>query len=466
MSRKIPVTVPLYGLTNTYILDSDSLLSLFSSIEFLPVSAGAVAALLTAVVFLVFSAFISASEIAFFSLSPQDLSEIEEEKNIRDRLVRSQLDNSEYLLATILIANNLVNVAVVMLCTYFIDKTIDFSHAVVLGFVLQTIVLTFLLLLFGEIMPKIYATHNALRFARRASYTLKVLQKIFYPLETVLVKSTMVINKHISHKNANLSMNELSQALEMTQVDIREEKAMLEGIIKFGGKTVADIMISRIDMTDVDIKTDFRSLVESIIENGYSRLPVYDGSEDNIKGIIYIKDLLPYLDRDESFHWQNLLRTPYFVPETKMIDDLLEEFRSRKIHMAVVVDEFGGTSGIVTMEDILEEIVGEISDEYDEEEKSYVKVDNHTYIFDGKTLLNDFYRITGIPESDFDEISDEAETLAGLILEIKQDFPAAKEKIVYGAYSFVILEMNKHRIAKVKVKIAARSEVAAEAAES
>ncbi len=248
-------------------------------------------------------------------------------------------------------------------------------------------------------------------------------------------------------------MNELSQALEMTKVDINEEKAMLEGIIKFGGKTVAEIMTSRIDMTDIDIKTNFKNLIKNIVENGYSRLPVYDGNEDNIKGIIYIKDLLPYLDRDENFHWQNLLRNPYFVPEMKMIDDLLEEFRSRKIHMAIVVDEFGGTSGIVTMEDILEEIVGEISDEYDEEEKQYTKIDNNTYIFEGKTLLNDFYKITGIPESDFVEISDEAETLAGLILEIKQDFPIAKEKINYGIYTFVVLEMNKRRIIKVKVKI-------------
>jgi len=302
-------------------------------------------------------------------------------------------------------------------------------------------------------MPKIYASHNALKFARKASHTLQILQKVFYPLGNFLVKSTQLINKHISHKNINISMNELSQALEMTKVDINEEKAMLEGIIKFGGKTVAEIMTSRIDMTDIDIKTNFKNLIKNIVENGYSRLPVYDGNEDNIKGIIYIKDLLPYLDRDENFHWQNLLRNPYFVPEMKMIDDLLEEFRSRKIHMAIVVDEFGGTSGIVTMEDILEEIVGEISDEYDEEEKQYTKIDNNTYIFEGKTLLNDFYKITGIPESDFVEISDEAETLAGLILEIKQDFPIAKEKINYGIYTFVVLEMNKRRIIKVKVKI-------------
>ena len=434
-------------------MDPDSLPLLFSSLTFSPASVGDIITLIFAVVFLGFSAFISASEIAFFSLSPQDINELEEEREPQDILIKSLLTRSEYLLATILIANNLVNVAVVMLCTFFINNIIDFSNTPILGFIFQTIILTFLLLLFGEIMPKIYASHNALKFARKASHTLQILQKVFYPLGNFLVKSTQLINKHISHKNINISMNELSQALEMTKVDINEEKAMLEGIIKFGGKTVAEIMTSRIDMTDIDIKTNFKNLIKNIVENGYSRLPVYDGNEDNIKGIIYIKDLLPYLDRDENFHWQNLLRNPYFVPEMKMIDDLLEEFRSRKIHMAIVVDEFGGTSGIVTMEDILEEIVGEISDEYDEEEKQYTKIDNNTYIFEGKTLLNDFYKITGIPESDFVEISDEAETLAGLILEIKQDFPIAKEKINYGIYTFVVLEMNKRRIIKVKVKI-------------
>lgn len=434
-------------------MDPDSLPLLFSSLTFSPASVGDIITLIFAVVFLGFSAFISASEIAFFSLSPQDINELEEEKKPQDILIKSLLARSEYLLATILIANNLVNVAVVMLCTFFINNIIDFSNTPILGFIFQTIILTFLLLLFGEIMPKIYASHNALKFARKSSHTLQILQRVFYPLGNFLVKSTQLINKHVSHKNTNISMNELSQALEMTKVDINEEKAMLEGIIKFGGKTVAEIMTSRIDMTDIDIKTNFKNLIKNIVENGYSRLPVYDGNEDNIKGIIYIKDLLPYLDRDENFHWQNLLRNPYFVPEMKMIDDLLEEFRSQKIHMAIVVDEFGGTSGIVTMEDILEEIVGEISDEYDDEEKQYTKIDNNTYIFEGKTLLNDFYKITGIPESDFVEISDEAETLAGLILEIKQDFPIAKEKINYGIYTFVVLEMNKRRIIKVKVKI-------------
>ncbi|MCP9612892.1 gliding motility-associated protein GldE [Coprobacter tertius] len=433
--------------------DSYPLPLLFSTIEFLPVTTSAIVALILALICLGFSGFVSASEIAFFSLSPQDLSEIEENGHPKDTVIKKQLKKSEYLLATILIANNLVNVAVVMLCTFFINSIVDFTEAPIIGFLIQTVILTFLLLLFGEIMPKIYATHNSLKLARNAVSTLVFLEKVFYPLGNFMVKSTKLINKHVAKKNLNISMNELSQALEMTKVDAHEEKAMLEGIIKFGGKKVEEIMTSRIDMTDIDIRTDFTTLINLIIENGYSRLPVYDGNEDNIKGIIYIKDLLPYINRDKSFRWQNLMRTPYFVPETKMIDDLLEEFRTKKIHMAIVVDEFGGTSGIVTMEDILEEIVGEISDEYDEEERHYVKIDNDTYIFEGKTQLNDFFKITGVDENDFDKISEEAETIAGLILEIKQDFPCAKEKIVYGKYTFVILEMDKHRIVKVKIKI-------------
>lgn len=433
--------------------DSYPLPLLFSTIEFLPVTTSAIVALILALICLGFSGFVSASEIAFFSLSPQDLSEIEENGHPKDNVIKKQLKKSEYLLATILIANNLVNVAVVMLCTFFINSIVDFTEAPIIGFLIQTVILTFLLLLFGEIMPKIYATHNSLKLARNAVSTLVFLEKVFYPLGNFMVKSTKLINKHVAKKNLNISMNELSQALEMTKVDAHEEKAMLEGIIKFGGKKVEEIMTSRIDMTDIDIRTDFTTLINLIIENGYSRLPVYDGNEDNIKGIIYIKDLLPYINRDKSFRWQNLMRTPYFVPETKMIDDLLEEFRTKKIHMAIVVDEFGGTSGIVTMEDILEEIVGEISDEYDEEERHYVKIDNDTYIFEGKTQLNDFFKITGVDENDFDKISEEAETIAGLILEIKQDFPCAKEKIVYGKYTFVILEMDKHRIVKVKIKI-------------
>ena len=309
-------------------MDPDSYLSTFlTSIEVLPITSGGIFALFMAFLCLVFSGFVSASEIAFFSLSPQDQAEIEEEKKTQDVLIKNLLARSEYLLATILIANNLVNVAVVMLCNFFISETIIFRSPVI-SFLFQVVILTFLLLLFGEIMPKIYAKHNSLTMARRAAGVLTHLEKMFRWLSWALIKSTHIINKHISRKNTNLSMNELSQALEMTQVDENEEKEMLEGIIKFGGKTVEEIMTSRVDMTDIDIRISLSSLIKIIVETGYSRLPVYEGSQDNIKGIIYIKDLLPYI-KEKDFDWSSLLRPAYFVPETKMIDDLLEEIQVR-----------------------------------------------------------------------------------------------------------------------------------------
>ena len=434
-------------------MDPDAYLSeLFSNIEVVSPTVGAVIALLFAGFFLMISGFVSASEIAFFSLTSQDIQELDED-NVKDFRIKRFLDKSEYLLATILIVNNLVNVAVVILCNYFISSVIHFGNAEILSFILQTIVLTFLLLLFGEVMPKFYANQNSLKWARKAAHGLAILQKVFYPMATFLVKSTHVVHKHVSKKNINLSMNELSQALEMTQVEANEEKAMLEGIIKFGGKTVEEVMTSRVDMTDVDIRTTFDELIQQVVESGYSRMPVYEGSQDTIKGIIYSKDLLPYIGEKADFEWQKLLRAAYFVPETKMIDDLLEEFRTRKIHMAIVVDEFGGTSGIVTMEDILEEIVGDISDEYDDEEQQYIRVADDTYIFEGKTLLNDFYKITGLDEDIFKDKTEDVETLAGLILGIKEDFPKVKEHIVYDCCDFLVIEIDKRRIIKVKVKI-------------
>ncbi len=433
-------------------MDPDSyLLTILTSIEVLPVTSGSIFALVMALICLGFSGFISAAEIAFHTLTPQEKTEVETEEKIQDILIQKLLARSEYLSTTILIVNNLINIAVIILCNFFFSQVFRFGNTAI-SLLLQVVILTILLLLFGEIMPKIYARHNALKIARKAAITLAYLEKIFHWLSWILIKSSQLINKYISRKNTNISMNELSQALEMTQVDESEEKEMLEEIIKFGGKTVEEIMTSRIDMTDIDIRIDFESLIKIVIETGYSRLPVYENSQDNIKGIIYIKDLLPHI-KEKDFDWTSLLRPAYFVPETKMIDDLLEEFRKQKIHMAIVVDEFGGTSGIVTMEDILEEIVGEISDEYDEEERQYVKIDENTYIFEGKTQLNDFYKITGTDESDFEKISEDAETLAGLILEIKEDFPATKEKITYGKYQFTILEADKRRIIKIKVKI-------------
>ena len=426
-------------------MDPDSYLSTFlTSIEVLPITSGGIFALFMAFLCLVFSGFVSASEIAFFSLSPQDQAEIEEEKKTQDVLIKNLLARSEYLLATILIANNLVNVAVVMLCNFFISETIIFRSPVI-SFLFQVVILTFLLLLFGEIMPKIYAKHYSLTMARRAAGALTHLEKMFRWLSWALIKSTHIINKHISRKNTNLSMNELSQALEMTQVDENEEKEMLEGIIKFGGKTVEEIMTSRVDMTDIDIRISLSSLIKIIVETGYSRLPVYEGSQDNIKGIIYIKDLLPYI-KEKDFDWSSLLRPAYFVPETKMIDDLLEEFRKQKIHMAIVVDEFGGTSGIVTMEDILEELVGEIWDEHDEVEEKFAKTGEDTYCVDCSVNMEDFMDFFDV-KLDTDSIS-----VGGWVMEQLHRLPVKGDTFTVNDLEITVSELNAYRASYITVR--------------
>lgn len=434
-------------------MDSDYISEIFSQVGVQDLTAGPVIALALAVLLLFASGFISASEVAFFSLKPNDINRIKEGNHPADSVILDLLNNSEFLLATILIANNFVNVAIVMLCTYGINEWLDFSNVPMLGFVLETIVLTFLLLLFGEIMPKIYAKQNTLPFIHKAAPTLLNIQKICKPLAALLVHSTSTINKTLAKKKYDISVDELSKALELTSKAIPEEKEMLAEIIKFYNKTADEIMTSRLDMEDLDVKANFKEVIDTIIKCGYSRIPVYSGTEDNIKGILYIKDLLPYLDKPETFRWQSLIRPAYFVPETKKIDDLLEEFRTNKIHMAIVVDEFGGTSGIVTMEDILEEIVGEISDEYDEDEKQYIRLADGSYIFEAKIQLTDFFRATDTDPAEFEKITEEVETLAGLLLEIKGDFPRRREVIEYKNYRFQILEMDNRRILKVKFNV-------------
>lgn len=434
-------------------MDSDYISEIFSQVGVQDLTAGPIIALALAVLLLFASGFISASEVAFFSLKPNDINRIKEGNHPADSVILDLLNNSEFLLATILIANNFVNVAIVMLCTYGINEWLDFSNVPMLGFVLETIVLTFLLLLFGEIMPKIYAKQNTLPFIHKAAPTLLNIQKICKPLAALLVHSTSTINKTLAKKKYDISVDELSKALELTSKAIPEEKEMLAEIIKFYNKTADEIMTSRLDMEDLDIKANFKEVIDTIIKCGYSRIPVYSGTEDNIKGILYIKDLLPYLDKPETFRWQSLIRPAYFVPETKKIDDLLEEFRTNKIHMAIVVDEFGGTSGIVTMEDILEEIVGEISDEYDEDEKQYIRLADGSYIFEAKIQLTDFFRATDTDPAEFEKITEEVETLAGLLLEIKGDFPRRREVIEYKNYRFQILEMDNRRILKVKFNV-------------
>lgn len=439
-------------------MDPDSYLcrlaDLFDGVTVTAPTMGAIIAILLAVLLLYASGFVSASEIAFFSLSPGDLSEIEEGKHPSDRRITALLNDSERLLATILISNNFVNVTIIMLCNYFFACTIHFGNSVILEFLLITVILTFLLLLFGEIMPKIYSAQNTLKFCRKAAPAVSFLRKFFSPLSALLVRSSFLINKCVAKKNYNISVDELSQALELTdKSEISEESNILEGIIRFGEETAKEVMTSRLDMVDLEINTPYSEVLKCIVDNAYSRIPVYAESRDNIKGILYIKDLLPHLNKGDNFRWQTLVRPAYFVPETKMIDDLLRDFQANKIHIAIVVDEFGGTSGIVTMEDIIEEIVGEINDEYDDEERTYVKLNDRTYIFEAKTLLSDFYKIMKADSDVFEKVEGDADTLAGLLLEIKGEFPVLHERLDYGNYHFEVLEMSTRRILKVKVTV-------------
>lgn len=440
-------------------MDPDSYLSrlsdLCNGVTVMSPSLGAIIALMLAILLLYASGFVSASEIAFFSLSPSDLNEIEEEKSPSDTKIKSLLEDSEHLLATILISNNFVNVTIIMLCNYFFASVIDFGQAQILEFLVITVVLTFLLLLFGEIMPKIYSAQHTLSFCRKAAPVIYVLRSVFKPMSNLLVHSSFVVNKLTKkHKVRNLSVDELSQALELTDKnEISEESTMLEGIIRFGEETAKEVMTARLDMVDLELNTPFSKVLKCVVDNAYSRIPVYEESRDNIKGILYIKDLLPYLKQGDEFKWQNLIRPAFFVPETKKIDDLLHDFQINKIHIAIVVDEFGGTSGIVTMEDIIEEIVGEINDEYDEEVRTYIKLSDNSYLFEAKTFLTDFYRVLKIDSDEFEDIAADADTLAGLILELKGEFPVQQEVLFYKNYRFEIVEMDSRRILKVKVTV-------------
>ena len=422
------------------------------SIELNLPTAGSVLAIVVALAGLLLSAFNSGSEIACFSLKQDDIDSIDDEQ--KQEKLKGLLAESEKLLATILVGNNLINVMVVVVLNFAMNQIFVFNSPVA-SFVVQTVILTFLILLFGEVMPKLYASNNNVKFALAAYGGLRFMMSLFAPITKIMVKSSYIVDKVVSKRADNISMDDLSKALEASDVTAGAEKDILQGILTFGDKTVAEIMRPRVDVVDVDYDAKFEDVVKTVIDNGYSRMPVYDETPDNIKGILYAKDLLPYIGkRDNNFRWQNLLRTAYFVPETRMIDDLLEDFRKKKIHLAVVVDEFGCTQGIATMEDVLEEIVGDIDDEYDTEESFYSKLNETTYVFDGKTQLNDFYRVTGMTEEDFDsDVLEDAETLAGLLLNIKGNFLKVNEMVCYGKCEFTVLEVDKYRIAKIKLRI-------------
>lgn len=356
--------------------------------------------------------------------------------------------------ATLLLWNNLVNVLLVAVAIFIFNQFLDISRSPALGIVLEILSIVFIVLLFGEIMPKLYAQSHPLKVLTGSSPIVNFLDRLTSPLSSLFVKATKATQVSPKKRNSDVSVDELTKALELTSEELHEEKDMLEGIIGLYNKTAAEIMTSRMDISDLSVSVSFKEVIDFIVETVYSRIPVYGESQDDIKGVLYIKDLLPYLKQPDDFHWQKLIRPAFFVPETKKIDDLLEEFRANKIHLAVVIDEFGGTSGIVTMEDILEEIVGDISDEYDEdEEQKCVSQDDGTYVCDAKILLTDFFRAVDIDPKEFGKLTDEVDTLAGLVLEIKEDFPEEGETVLYGRYSFHVLEMDDKRISKIRFSI-------------
>ena len=436
-------------------MDISTITDAFGDVVLQQPTTGVIIATILAAVLLLMSAFASGSEIAFFSLSPSDVAELEDGKFDADKKIQNLRDDSERTLATILIANNFVNVTIIMLLNYVIAGVISFGErALLLQFLFTTVILTFLLLLFGEIMPKVYARQDPLKFCRRCVGGIMFARKLFWPIENILLKSGMMAEKIIQKENHVLSVDDLEQALELTDKnDIKDEQNMLKGIIRFGDETAKEVMTSRQNIIDLDIRSNYADVLKCIEDNNYSRIPVYQDNTDNIRGILYIKDLLPHLTKSSNFRWQSLIRPPYFVPETKKIDDLLREFQENKVHIAIVVDEFGGTSGIVTLEDILEEIVGEINDEYDEEEKFYSKLNYNTFIFEGKTLLTDLCRILNVDDEEFEEVEGDADTLAGLLLEIKGDVPSIHEKIDYKNYTFEVMNVEERRISKIKVTV-------------
>lgn len=427
----------------------------FEQIILTPPQTGAWIILALSLLFLVLSAFISASEVSFVSLTNTDKEKLNASHAQADRIILTLLGDSERLKAAMLVAHTLTDVAFILLGNYFLMQSIHNAPSDAWLIVGNTVILVLLMLLFGEIIPRIYATQKPLAFCRKAARAMNFTYRLFRPIAGWMVTSSNYLQKLAGRDNAhNLSVDELSQALELTdQNDISEEQNMLRGIIRFGGETVKEVMTSRLDIVDLELNTPFPQVIRCIIDNGYSRIPVYQNSRDNIKGVLYIKDLLPYLDKGDNFHWQSLIRPPYFVPDTKMIDDLLREFQRQKIHIAIVVDEFGGTSGLITMEDIIEEIIGEINDEYDEDERTYAKLNDSTYVFEGKTSLSDFYKITHSQEADFEPMAGDADTLAGLLLELKGEFPSRHEKLTYRNFTFEVLEMDNRRILKIKVII-------------
>ena len=435
---------------------SDSLFILFSFIN--PISINMVLEFIGIIVLLASSGLISGSEVAFFSLLPKEISELKASESKREKTTALLLERPKLLLATILIANNFINIAIIILSTALTVSLFNFGDHVLLGFLFQVILVTFIILLFGEVLPKIYAVKNKVELSSFMSLPVLWLRKITYPISILLVRSTSFIDKKFKRKVDVISVDNLSHALELTTDETtgKEEKRILQGIVNFGNTDVKQIMTSRVDVFSLGITEKFNSVKTQIIQAGFSRIPAYNGNFDKIEGILYVKDLLPHIEKEDDFEWQKLLRPPFFVPENKKIDDLLNEIQEKKIHLAIVVDEYGGTSGITTLEDIIEEIIGDISDEFDDDDITYSKLDNQNFIFEGKTLLKDFYRITDInhiEEEKFEQLKADSDSLAGFVIEQAGRIPIKGEYINFGKFIFIIDAADQRKIITLKVKI-------------
>jgi len=401
------------------------------------------------------SALISGAEVALFSLTPSDINEGKDQNSKAIEIVSHLLEKPKKLLATILVANNFINIAIVILFAYLGNFLFEGISSSVLKFILEVVVVTFLILLFGEILPKVYASRNKVKFATFMAYPLRVLDFIITPISLPMRSITLGIHSKLGKQKSNLSVDQLSQALELASDEdtTKEEQKILQGIVSFGNTDTKQVMRPRIDIFALNVEQKYTEIIPDIIKNGYSRIPAYKDSIDTVQGILYVKDLLPYIDR-KQFDWTSLLREPFFVPENKKLDDLMAEFQEKKVHLAVVVDEYGGTSGLISLEDIIEEIVGDISDEFDDEGLVYSKLDAHNYVFDGKTALKDFYKVIKLEDVDtFENKKGEAETIAGFVLEISGSFPKTNSKINFENHVFTIESLDKKRIKRIKVTI-------------
>ena len=405
-------------------------------------------------VLLACSALISGSEVAYFSVGPNEKQDFKNSNDPKSQTIIDLLENPRSLLATILVANNFVNIAIVILSTYAVNLMFDFHTGTIFKFLIQVVLITFVLLLFGEVIPKVYATKMGISLALVMAYPLRFLNKVFFPMNYLLINFTSIIENKVKWKGDSLSSDDLHKALELTSDDgiQSEDQRILEGIVKFGDTDVKQIMISRIEVSALDHKDSFDEVLKLIDKNGYSRIPVYEENFDSVVGVLYIKDLLPYLNMGPEFKWFELVRKPFFVPENKKIDDLLKEFQDKKIHLAIVVDEYGGTSGIVTLEDILKEIVGDISEE-SEEENGVQKINDNNYLCEGKTPLIDFYKLVDVNADAFEKEKGESDTLAGFIIEISGRIPKKNEKFTFGNCLFTIESANVRRIKEIRVTL-------------